>query len=177
MAVVGLGFLDQPRQPEVGDFGVQFVVKQDVAGLHVSVVDGRDRGGVEVGKALRRLVSDPETVDPAEWGPFGGVVAMEVVEERSVGDVLVDEKRLLQLHTAAEHSDQALVVNLTQDSDLVQDLLDALCVSQLGSLDGRGGSIVEDPFEDLSKAARADEVGLGEVVGRFCYLFASKNSG
>lgn len=58
MTVVGFGFLCQPRKSEIGDFGVEFVVEKNVAGLHVSMVNGWNCRGVKISKAFGGLMGD-----------------------------------------------------------------------------------------------------------------------
>ncbi|PON59907.1 hypothetical protein PanWU01x14_156260, partial [Parasponia andersonii] len=177
LVVLALFLLHQPREPEVGDLGVELLVEQDVARLHVAVVDGGHGSRVEVGEALGGLVRDAEAADPADGLELLGAVAVEVVEEGAVGDELGDEEGLVELDAAAQEAHQAAVVHLAEDPDLVQDLVNPFGVPELGALDGRDGSVVEGSLEDLAEAARADEVGLGEVVRCLGYLFPGEDSG
>lgn len=101
----------------------------------------------------------------------------EVVEERAVFDVLVDHDGLLELDAAAEEADEAAVVDLAEDSDLVEDLVGAFGVAELGALDGHGGAVLEEALVDIAVAAGAEEAVFGEVVGRSFDLFACEDFG
>lgn len=67
------------------------------------------------------------------------------------------------------------MVNLAQDSDLIQDLVGPFCVSELGALYGHGGSVPENAFVDLTVAADTQKVVDGEVVGGPLDLFTSED--
>lgn len=113
---------------------------------------------------------------PPEWAPLGGVV--EVVEEGSVGHILVDEKGfVVELDATTQEAYETSVVELTEDSNLIEDLLDGSGVAELGALDGGETAVGKGAHEHLAKAAGAQEVVFGEVVGGFCDFFDGENLG
>lgn len=57
------------------------------------------------------------------------------------------------------------MVYLTEDTDLVEDLVGSLGVAELGAFYCHGGAVVEEAFVDLSVAAGAEEAVFVEVVG------------
>lgn len=69
------------------------------------------------------------------------------------------------------------MVDLAKDADLVENLVGALGVAELGALDGYKGAVVEDALVDLAVAAGAKEAVLGEVVSRLLQLFAGEDLG
>ncbi|GER34891.1 NIMA-related kinase 4 [Striga asiatica] len=144
----------------------------------------RDRGRVEVCEPVGRVPRNAQAAGPGEEPAAGGV--REVVREGTIGDVLVDKKGLVELDAAAEEADEAAVVDLAEYADLVQELVGALGVAELGALDGDccgggggGGGVVEeeDGAVDLAVAAGAEEVVAGEVVGSTFDLFAGEEFG
>lgn len=167
MAEVRLG---QPGEPKVRDLAVELLVEQDVAGLDVSVVDGGHGGGVQVGETFGGLVGDGEAAAPGERR----AEAVEVVEESSVWNKLVDHERLVKFDAAAEKADKAAVVDLGQDADLVKDLIGGLGVAELGALDGHRGAVLENALVDLAVAAAAEEFVGGEVCSGLLDLFAGE---
>lgn len=160
------------RQPEIRDLSVQLLVQQDIARLHVPMVDRRHCREMQVGQSLSSRVRDAEAALPGQHIRLG---TLQVIQQGPIGDVFVDQQRLLQLDAAAEQAYEALVVDLAEDPDLVEDLVGALGVSELGALDGNQGAVVEDSLVDLAIAAGAEEAVLGEVVGSFLQLFAGED--
>lgn len=98
-----------------------------------------------------------------------------MVEKSAVGDILVDQNRLLQLDAAPEEADKAPVVDLAEDSDFIQDLIGAFGVSELGALDGDSGAVAENAFVDLAVAAGTQKAVDGEVVGGPLDVFAGED--
>lgn len=82
---------------------------------------------------------------------------------------------MFELDTAAKEADEAAVIDLAEDPDLVEDLLGALGVSELGALDSDHSAIIEESFVDLAVAARAKEAVAGEVVGGSLDLLAGED--
>ena len=57
------------------------------------------------------------------------------------------------------------MVDLTENSHFVEDLVDSSGVSELDSFDCSGGSVVESGFENFAEAAGTEKVVLREIVG------------
>lgn len=100
-----------------------------------------------------------------------------MVGESAVFDVLVDHDGLLELDAAAQEAHEAAVVDLTEDSDLVEDLVCAFGVAKLGAFDGDCGAVQEEAFVDVAVATGAEEAVPGEVVGCSFDLFAREDFG
>lgn len=64
------------------------------------------------------------------------------------------------------------MVDLAQNANLIEDLVSAFGVSELCTLDGDGGSVLESSFVYFAVATDTEEAVAGEVVGGFFYLFA-----
>jgi hypothetical protein len=125
---VGVGFRhvgpEDPGHAEVGDLGVDVLVQQDVASLHVPVDDAHPRVPVQVEQSLRDPLDDTAPLLPVQqWPPL--LVEDEAVQT-AVGHVLVDEHLLFLLHAAAQQAHQVGVLQLGDQLDLVLELLQAL---------------------------------------------------
>ena len=66
------------------------------------------------------------------------------------------------------------MVDLAQYTNLVEDLVGSLGVSELGDLDGHDGAVLEGALVDLAVAAGAEEAVDGEVVCGLFYFFAAE---
>lgn len=86
------------------------------------------------------------------------VVTVDVLVQRSVRHVLVNKNRHVQLDAAAEELHEILVAYLAEDLNLVDDLVYALLVPELGSFHGDRCPVVEVSFENLPESAEAEEV-------------------
>ena len=82
---------------------------------------------------------------------------------------------MFELDAAAEEADKAAVVDLAEDADLVEDLLGALGVADLGALDGDDRAVIEDGLVDLTVATGSEEAIPGEVVGGSLDLLAGED--
>lgn len=67
------------------------------------------------------------------------------------------------------------MVNLAENSDLVEDLVSAFGVSKLGNLDSHNSSIFKNAFVDFTIATGTEYAISREVVCCFFYLFASED--
>lgn len=68
------------------------------------------------------------------------------------------------------------MANLTKNLNLVDDLVYALFISELGSFHGYDGTVFEISFENFAESAEPEEIGFGEIVGGFDDFFAGEDS-
>lgn len=69
------------------------------------------------------------------------------------------------------------MVDLAQDTNLIEDLVSAFGVSELSTLDSHDGAIVENALVHFAVAANAKKTVAGEVIGGFLDLSASEKLG
>jgi hypothetical protein len=75
--------------------------------------------------------------------------------EVSMRDIFVNQERLFELDAAAKDADEAAVVDLAEDPDLIEDLFGALGVPELGAFHGDNSAIIEESFVDFPVATHA----------------------
>lgn len=100
----------QLGEPEVGELGGEFLIQEDVLGLHVAVDNSFPAAFVQVRQSPRNVAHDGESVWPCERarGPVG--LGEEVLVERAVGHELVHQEPLGTLGAVAEQAHQIEMV-------------------------------------------------------------------
>lgn len=88
------------------------------------MVDRRNCREMQVSKALCSGLGNAKSSFPRQTSSI-----LQVIQEGAIGDVLVNEQRLLELDAAAEQTNKALVIDLTEDADFVEDLVSAFGVA------------------------------------------------
>jgi hypothetical protein len=149
-------------EAEVGDLGDPVLVEEDVGGLDVAVDDGVLGAGVEVVQAPCGADTDVEAEPPRQRRLAAHV---EVLPQRAVLHVVVDEDHLAGVLAEADEGDEVPVPQLGQHLHLRLELLHALLRRRVRPLDGHLGVAVHDAPVHLAEPAHADHQRLAEVLG------------
>jgi hypothetical protein len=133
------GVVDEPREPEVAELGVEGLVQHHVARLHVAVHHALLPLLVEVEQRGSKPMDDSSPHWPCEEG---AVAAVEVDVEAAVGHELVDEEQLVAAAAPAHELHEIPVAEPADRLDLGRVLLPPLNGGSFSeSLNGHGEAV------------------------------------